>query len=228
MNTEKIKKAIVTISSVNNENPNLTSIGTGFFVHKDGYIITCSHVIDGADNIIAKDCDLNELPCEILFNDNYKDFCILKIDKEVENFLELGNFSNINDLDEVIICAASEPIKTFFPLLRKGYVSGKGSIGNRGINVVQLDMPIMKGNSGSPLLALKNNRVIGLVSNRYGKLKDNLSNFRDNIYATTTTDPGLYLIADIINEQDRLMDLGIGYAISIDYIKDSLNNLINS
>nr|MDT0252874.1 trypsin-like peptidase domain-containing protein [Endozoicomonas sp.] len=55
------------------------SLGSGFIISSDGYILTNNHVIDGADQIIVRLSDRSERPAELIGADKRSDLALLKI-----------------------------------------------------------------------------------------------------------------------------------------------------
>src|SRR6185369_7958460 len=67
------------------------SLGTGFIISEDGYILTNSHVVNGADEVVVKLSDGRELKGEIKGLDEKVDLALIKIgNKEKLPFAELG------------------------------------------------------------------------------------------------------------------------------------------
>ncbi|NLP31132.1 MAG: trypsin-like serine protease [Clostridiales bacterium] len=145
-------------------------VGTGFIVHKDGYILTNSHVIgDGsARNITVQLTDRREMEGRVLWNDTTLDLAIVKIDATNLIPVELG------DSDEVNIGAYAVAIGNPFGLdfdrsVTQGVISGLDrtiTVGNNTQQatmegLMQTDASINSGNSGGPLLNSKG-EVIGI------------------------------------------------------------------
>ncbi len=59
---------------------NAHSLGSGFIISKDGYILTNNHVVDGADEIIVRLSDRRELEAELIGTDVRSDVALLKVD----------------------------------------------------------------------------------------------------------------------------------------------------
>ena len=130
--------------------------GTGFFINNKGLILTCSHVIKDATNVIIS----------IYNNENYYkakilgmcielDIALLQIDYNSKDYLKFGNSKNLKLGDEVY--AVGYPgtyTKNTQLKFNKGIISG--SLGEN----IMTDTPINSGNSGGPLI-LKN-KVIGI------------------------------------------------------------------
>lgn len=167
MNNKKIynsiTKIVITNIILDNTRPyrikeNNVSIGAGFFIDKEGHILTAAHVIQDSIEIWIN------LP--IHGKKNYKaeivcvypdfDLAIIKI-LDIRNTysLNLGDSDKINIGDKIY--ALGHPNNSDNPLRTEGTVSGRREI------FIQGDVPINAGNSGGPVLN-KNNEVIGVSS----------------------------------------------------------------
>src|SRR5688572_7380686 len=132
------------------------SLGSGFVLHEDGYIVTNKHVIDRAREIVVDLPDGKKYPAELLSSDPENDLAILKVksDKPLP-YLELGDSSDLMIGEPVI--AVGNPLG-FSHSVSTGIVSAlhrdlKTPQGNVMLgDLVQTDAAINPGNSGGPLL----------------------------------------------------------------------------
>ncbi|HAF08187.1 MAG: Protease Do [candidate division TA06 bacterium 32_111] len=149
------------------ENKN-RSLGTGFLISSDGYIVTNYHVIKGAQKISIKLPDGREFKdkdIEIVGKDERTDIALLKL-KKVKNmpFLNFGDSDNIEVGDWVM--AAGNPFG-FDGTITVGVISAKNrsninlSEGPVYQDFIQTDASINPGNSGGPLVDIYGN-VIGV------------------------------------------------------------------
>lgn len=134
------------------------SLGSGFIIHKEGYVVTNHHVIDRARQINVELVDGRKLPADLISSDAEADLAILKIrDKEGKGFpvLELGDSSDLMIGEPVI--AVGNPMG-FSHSVSTGIVSAihrdlKDSREKVVMaDLVQTDAAINPGNSGGPLL----------------------------------------------------------------------------
>ena len=138
------------------------SLGSGFIIDKDGYIITNNHVVAGADEIKVKLVDGREFKAKVIGRDTKTDLALIKISSFFENLpvLKLGDSDKIRVGDWVI--AVGNPFGLEHTVTQ-GIISATGRVIGSGPydNFLQTDAPINPGNSGGPLVNLKG-EVIGI------------------------------------------------------------------
>lgn len=135
---------------------NNESIGTGFFINKDGYILTCAHVVDSSiKTFFTVPAHSKEQRIAVLISICYdKDVALLKaVDYTNLDFLELDDSDQVKQGDTVQ--AVGYPLGQDRLKLTSGVISGRQG------RYIQTDTPINPGNSGGPLLN-KDNKVIGI------------------------------------------------------------------
>lgn len=137
------------------------SLGSGFIIDKEGFVVTNNHVIQDADQIKVKLGGDTEYDAEVVGRDANTDLALLKI-KTGEDlpFLKLG------DSDELKIGQWVVAIGSPFGLERTvtaGIVSAKGRVIGSGPydNFIQTDASINPGNSGGPLINMQG-EVVGI------------------------------------------------------------------
>jgi len=137
------------------------SLGSGFIIDEEGYIVTNHHVIENADEITVVLEDEKEFKAEIIGRDPYTDIALIKIktDKKITH-LTLGN-SDILDVGQWVV-AIGNPFGLSHTVTA-GIVSAKGRIIGSGPydDFIQTDASINPGNSGGPLLNMKG-EVVGI------------------------------------------------------------------
>jgi len=141
------------------------SLGSGFIVSKDGYILTNNHVIDGADQIFVRLSDRRELEAELIGRDASSDLAVLKVDAKDLPIVEIGNSEKLKVGEWVV--AIGSPFG-FDYSVTAGIVSAKGrSLPNENyVPFIQTDVAINPGNSGGPLFNLEG-EVVGINSQIY-------------------------------------------------------------
>jgi serine protease Do len=138
------------------------SLGSGFIIDKDGFIITNNHVVEGADEIKVKLADGREFKAKVVGRDKKTDLALIKISSLFRNLptLELGDSSKMRTGDWVL--AIGNPFGLEHTVTQ-GIISATGRVIGSGPydNFLQTDAPINPGNSGGPLVNLKG-EVIGI------------------------------------------------------------------
>ena len=136
--------------------------GSGFIFDKEGYALTNSHVVRGADELEVKLADGRSFNAEIMGTDDATDLAVIKLKGDFENLPTL----DFGDSDEVDIGQWVIAIGNPFGLkhtVSAGIVSAKGrSIGIAQYeSLIQTDAAINPGNSGGPLVNLQG-KVVGI------------------------------------------------------------------
>ncbi len=137
------------------------SLGTGFIISSDGYILTNNHVVNGADEVMVKLSDGREVKGEIKGADEKVDLALIKIsEKERLPFAELGDSDSL-EVGEWVM-AIGNPFGLSHTVTA-GIVSAKGRVIGSGPydDFIQTDASINPGNSGGPLFNAEG-RVVGV------------------------------------------------------------------
>lgn len=200
---------------------NVDFIGTGFLASKDGHILTCSHIINPLDNIVAiKVGDskqfnpmtlskVNFFETVLLQNDAKHDVALLKLKNDIGAQVPENVFADIDNLE----CGSSVALIGFpfgdkglhAQTISHGILSSKVSDKN-GVKLLQFDCMIHEGNSGSPLIDLQSNKIVGIVTNRFNPIGNG---------------GGI-----MIGNRQLGVDTNISYAASIEYGLNLLNTEI--
>lgn len=161
--------SVVVVQNYKNDKSN--GIGSGFIYNNDGYIMTNSHVIEGASNIKVMLMSGDAVDATIIGDDEYADIAVIKIDKKyVTKVATLGSSESINVGDTVFTIGS--PISSeYYGTVTRGILSGKNRLVNVTVessndwimNVMQTDAAINPGNSGGSLCNA-NGDVIGINS----------------------------------------------------------------
>lgn len=149
------------------EEEDTSSLGSGFIISKDGYVVTNHHVIKGADEIIVKLSDRRELPAKVIGSDKRSDIALLKVEADDLPVLETGSSEDLQVGEWVF--AIGSPFG-FDHSVTAGIVSAKGrSLPSENyVPFIQTDVAINPGNSGGPLFNLKG-KVVGINSQIYSR-----------------------------------------------------------
>ncbi|HMM76910.1 MAG TPA: DegQ family serine endoprotease [Gammaproteobacteria bacterium] len=145
-----------------------SSLGSGFIVSKDGYVISNYHVVKGAGEIVVRLSDRRELKAEVVGSDPRTDIAVLKLKAEGDlPVVRLGR-SEALQVGEWVLAIGS-PFG-FDHSVTAGIVSAKGrSLPNENyVPFIQTDVAINPGNSGGPLFNL-DGEVVGVNSQIYSR-----------------------------------------------------------
>ncbi|MCG6890166.1 MAG: DegQ family serine endoprotease [Gammaproteobacteria bacterium] len=143
------------------------SLGSGFIISKDGYILTNHHVVAGADEVIVRMADRKEFVARIVGSDEASDVAVLKVDGEDLPVLRFGDSDKLKVGEWVL--AIGSPFG-FDHSVTAGIVSAKGRSlpSDNYVPFIQTDVAINPGNSGGPLFNL-DGEVVGINSQIYSR-----------------------------------------------------------
>ncbi|NKQ12429.1 DegQ family serine endoprotease [Pseudomonas sp. SST3] len=138
------------------------SLGSGFIISEDGYILTNNHVVADADEIMVRLPDRSELQAKLVGADPRSDVALLKIDGDDLPIVKIGNSEELKAGEWVV--AIGSPFG-FDHTVTAGVVSATGrSLPNESyVPFIQTDVAINPGNSGGPLFNLEG-EVVGINS----------------------------------------------------------------
>jgi serine protease Do len=137
------------------------SLGSGFIIHKNGYIVTNNHVVENATDIKVSLSDLEEFDAKVVGRDPQTEVALIKIEAQRDlPVAPLGDSDKLRVGDWVI--AIGNPFG-LGQTVTAGIASAKGRIIGAGAydDFIQTDASINPGNSGGPLLNL-HGEVIGI------------------------------------------------------------------
>ncbi len=143
------------------------SLGSGFIISSDGFIITNHHVVDGADEVLVRLNDKRELAAEIIGSDEFSDIALLKVEASNLPVVEIGDPSKLRVGEWVL--AIGSPFG-FDQSATAGIVSAKERSLPRAnyVPFIQTDVAINPGNSGGPLFNMQG-EVVGINSQIYSR-----------------------------------------------------------
>lgn len=141
------------------------SLGSGFIISSDGFIITNNHVVDGADEIFVRLIDRREYVATVVGTDPRSDLALLRVEADDLPTVEIGESASLKVGEWVL--AIGSPFG-FDYSVTAGIVSAKErSLPDRNrenyVPFIQTDVAINPGNSGGPLFDLEG-RVVGINS----------------------------------------------------------------
>ena len=136
------------------------SLGSGFFISEDGYLVTNNHVVDkGASFTIVLD-DGSELPAKVIGTDDKTDLALLKVDEPGRKFTYVKFAQGKPRVGDWVL-AVGNPFG-LGGTVTAGIVSAQGrQIGGPYDDYIQIDAPVNRGNSGGPTFNVRG-EVIGV------------------------------------------------------------------
>jgi len=149
------------------EEHEVQSLGSGFIISPDGYILTNHHVVDGADKIIVRLNDRKSYDAKVIGSDKASDVALLKIDAKNLPTVQVGEGNKL-EVGEWVLAIGS-PFG-FDHTVTAGIVSAKGrSLPSENyVPFIQTDVAINPGNSGGPLFDM-DGKVVGINSQIYSR-----------------------------------------------------------
>jgi len=143
------------------------SLGSGFIISADGYVLTNAHVVQDADEITVSLTDKRKLIAKVIGSDRKTDVALIKIEASGLQPVKMGDAEKLKVGEWVV--AIGSPFG-FESTVTKGIVSAKGRSLPQDTLVpfIQTDVPINPGNSGGPLFNMKG-EVIGINSQIYSR-----------------------------------------------------------
>ncbi|HAY09803.1 MAG TPA: protease Do, partial [Thauera sp.] len=147
--------------------PDNQSLGSGFIISADGYILTNAHVIEEAEEILVRLADKREYSAEVIGADARSDVALIRIDASDLPHVVFGNPDALKVGEWVL--AIGSPFG-FEQSVTAGIVSAKGrSLPDENfVPFIQTDVAINPGNSGGPLFNLRG-EVVGINSQIYSR-----------------------------------------------------------
>jgi len=143
------------------------SLGSGFIIDSNGYILTNAHVVAGADEITVRLTDKREFKAKVIGTDRRTDVALIKIDANGLPVVKLGDPNKLKVGEWVL--AIGSPFG-FDNTVTAGIVSGKArSLPQENlVPFIQTDAAVNPGNSGGPLFNLRG-EVVGMNSQIYSR-----------------------------------------------------------
>jgi S1-C subfamily serine protease len=155
---QKLAKSVVSVNAQ-------MSKGTGVVLDKEGYIVTCNHVLQGCSTVRVGQGE-RTYDARVVGTDTYNDIALLKTEQGKYEPIEMGNSDNVNTGQ--FILALANPFNRKQPTATTGIVTNPDSAirGFRGTameNVIATDAKLNPGFSGGPLVDAEG-RLIGINS----------------------------------------------------------------
>lgn len=143
------------------------SLGSGFLISSDGYVLTNNHVVAEADEIMVRLQDRRELKAELIGADEQSDIALLKVEAADLPVADIGSSASLKVGEWVLAIGA--PFG-FDSSVTAGIVSAKGRSlpSDSYVPFIQTDVAINPGNSGGPLFNLRG-EVVGINSQIFSR-----------------------------------------------------------
>ena len=147
--------------------PESRSLGSGFILSADGYILTNAHVVEGGDDINVRLTDKREYKAKVIGADKRTDVALIKIEAGGLPVVKMGDPMKLKVGEWVL--AIGSPFG-FDNTVTAGIVSAKGrSLPQENfVPFIQTDVAINPGNSGGPLFNMRG-EVVGINSQIYSR-----------------------------------------------------------
>jgi len=143
------------------------SLGSGFIISQDGYILTNSHVVNAADEVLVKLSDKREFKAKIIGADKRTDIALIKIEAKNLPKVSIGDPSKLKVGEWVAAIGSPFGLEN---TMTAGIVSavGRALPQENYVPFIQTDVAINPGNSGGPLFNLAG-EVVGVNSQIYSR-----------------------------------------------------------
>jgi serine protease Do len=143
------------------------SLGSGFIISADGYLLTNAHVVDEADEVTVRLTDKREFKAKVIGSDRRTDIALIKIEAANLPKVTIGKPDQLRVGEWVV--AIGSPFG-FDNSVTAGIVSAKGRSlpQDNYVPFIQTDVAINPGNSGGPLFNMKG-EVVGINSQIYSR-----------------------------------------------------------
>lgn len=147
------------------QGPPPSSLGSGFIISSDGYLLTNAHVVNNADKIMVRLSDHREKPARVIGVDKRSDVALLKIDASDLPTVQVGDSDTLQVGEWVLAIGSPFGLEH---TATQGIVSalGRNLPSDTYVPFIQTDVAVNPGNSGGPLFNT-DGKVIGINSQIY-------------------------------------------------------------
>jgi serine protease Do len=147
--------------------PEAQSVGSGFIIGSDGFVITNAHVVEGADEVTVKLSDKREYKAKVIGSDKRTDIALLKIEAKDLPKVTIGDPDKLKVGEWVVAIGKPFGLEN---TMTAGIVSAKGRDlpQENLVPFIQTDVAINPGNSGGPLFNMRG-EVVGINSLIYSR-----------------------------------------------------------
>jgi serine protease Do len=139
------------------------SLGSGFIISSDGYILTNDHVVANADSVKVHLPDHRTFTAKIVGEDKIYDIALLKVDASALPTVQIGNSDDLQPGQWVVAIGSPFGLDHSVSAGIVSYVGRSLGRDQQDVPFIQTDVPINRGNSGGPLFNLAG-EVVGINS----------------------------------------------------------------
>jgi S1-C subfamily serine protease len=144
------------------------SMGSGFVISADGYVLTNQHVVGQSRYVRARFVTGREASGEVVRSDALRDVALVKLEDDIYKYLPLGESGRVQPGADVF--AIGTPLSAKLgQTVTKGVLSGYGE--EDGLRILRSDVSVHQGNSGGPLLD-RSGAVVALSVSGYMLMPD--------------------------------------------------------
>ncbi|MDP2277952.1 MAG: serine protease [Nitrospirota bacterium] len=213
---KKVKNSIVQVIALNGQT--IISNGSGSVIDSGSLVLTCAHcVIPNAQMAIAHPSQVNTaIYGNVIFSDQGADIAIIQFTQIIGTPVSFQNSSTCEVGNGAFVVGF--PMGVGEQTLHSAHIA---SITTGSTSHLRIDASVNHGNSGGPLFNL-NGEQIGVVNAKHGSLSQFLSQVKNARPSAMISIDGIdpvQAIQQLINEMQRNLNLGIGYAIPTQRIK---------
>ena len=145
--------------------PQQRSVGSGFILNADGYVMTNAHVVEGAEEVFVTLTDKREFKARVIGADKRTDVAVVKIEATGLQAVRVGDVGRLKVGEWVIAIGSPFGLEN---TVTAGIVSAKARDTGDFLPFIQTDVAINPGNSGGPLINMRG-EVVGINSQIYSR-----------------------------------------------------------
>ncbi|MCP6726729.1 MAG: serine protease [Patescibacteria group bacterium] len=209
----KTRSSIALVVTINKKGKS-SGTGTGFVFSKKGVLVTCNHVVRGAESLLIKFPEGEYINAKVVVRDDEHDLALLKFEDDTIEPLILADVSVVKEGMPVVF--SGYPLNSKIPITHQGILSAitKDAVG---VVTYLIDGTVNLGNSGCPLMN-SDGEVIGVVNatgRERGKILKKVEDMEFGALSLHGVD-----VVEIYTALIRNLQLGVGYAVPASYIPE--------
>lgn len=213
---ERIRNSVVNVLALNAQSQSVSS-GSGVIIGTGNLVLTCAHCIVSNMTTVARfSGQSNGYIGNVVLKDEQADIALIEFQQQIGTPASIRTSSSIMIGHEAFAVGFPNNIDKITAL--SANVAGFESFS--GFQSIRIDASVNHGNSGGPLVNAAG-EVIGIVNAKHGSLSKFLQDIFQAQPAAMVSIGGIdpiKAIQQLIDEMQRNLNLGIGYAIPSDYI----------